>query len=163
MQNRRPRSATASLDAGVARPSSQESVRQCLHEPAVDDVALVGNRAGVVCGQEEGEPGNFLRLNLVLQRLALKNVGKVLGCVPELLLPLGGDGAGENGVDANVEGTEIVGEGAGESDDGGLGGDIDGQGGVGNDPGDGAHIDNRPAASCAHGRQNGLNGGEVRA
>src|ERR1035441_3796013 len=70
MQNRRPRSATASLDAGVARPSSKEAVRQCLHEPAVDDVALVGNRAGVVCGQEEGEPGNFLRLNLVLQRLA---------------------------------------------------------------------------------------------
>src|ERR1035438_9426424 len=89
MQNRRPRSATASPDAGVARPSSQESVRHCLHEPAVDDVALVGNRAGVVCGQEEGEPGNFLRLNLVLQRLALKNVGKVLGCVPELLLPMG--------------------------------------------------------------------------
>src|ERR1035441_9170543 len=123
MQNRRPRSATASPDAGVARPSSKEAVRQCLHEPAVDDVALVGNRAGVVCGQEEGEPGNFLRLNLVLQRLALKNVGKVLGCVPELLLPLGGDGAGENGVDANVEGTEIVGEGDRKSDDGGLGRD----------------------------------------
>src|SRR5665213_1194492 len=147
---------------GPARPSSQESVRQCLHEPAVDDVALVGNRAGVVCGQEEGEPGNFLRLNLVLQRLALKNVGKELGGVPELLLPLGGDGAGENGVNADVEGAEIVGEGAGESNDGGLGGDIDSQCGVGNDPGDGAHIDNRPAARCAHGREDGLNGEEVR-
>ena len=89
-----------------------------------------------------------------------EDFGDVLGGVPELLLAFGGDGAGEDGVDADVVGAELVGEGAGESDDGGLGGDVEGQAGGGDEPGDGTHVDDGAAAGGAHGGDDGLDGEE---
>ena len=63
---------------------------------------------------------------------------------------------GEDGVDADVVGAELVGEGAGEADDGGLGGDVDGQAGGGDHPGDGAHVNDGTALAKLHAGGDGL-------
>ena len=58
-------------------------------------------------------------------------------------------------------GTEFVGQGAGEPDDGGLGGDVEGDAGGRNHPGNGGHVDDGAATGGAHGRQHGLDGEEL--
>src|SRR5580692_2672822 len=141
----------------------KEEMRGCVYlDPAgVDDVALIGDGARVVGGEEEDEARDFGRLELALEGLVRKDAVDLLGRVPEALLALRGDGAGQDGVDADTLGTELVGQGAGEADDGGLGGDVDRQAGGGDEPGDGAEIDDGAAAGGAHSGQDGLRSEEV--
>ena len=127
-----------------------------LDPAAVDDVALVGDGAAVVGGQEEGEAGDFFGLQFSFEGLAGEHLGYVGFVEPESLLALGKDAPGKDGIDADVVRAELVGEGAGEADDGSFGGDVDGQVGGGDEPGDGAHIDDGAALTLAHAGDDGL-------
>ena len=98
---------------------------------------------------------------MALEGLAREDFFAVGFCEPELSLALGENGAGEDGVDADVVGAEFVGEGAGEADDGGLGGDVDGEAGGGDHPGDGAHVNDGAALAELHAGSDGLSEEEV--
>ena len=117
--------------------------------------------AAVVGGEEEGEAGDFFGLQFSFEGLAGEHLGGVGFVEPESFLALGKDAPRKDGVDADVVGAELVGEGAGEADDGGLGCDVDGQVGGGDEPGDGAHIDDRTALTLAHARDDGLSKEEL--
>ena len=113
-----------------------------LYPAAIDDVALVGDGAGVVGGEKEHEAGDVFWEDVPFERLAGHDFGFVFRRVDQPLLFLGHDGAGKDGVDANVEWAELVGQGSCEADDGGLGRDVERDAGGWNHPGDGRHIDN---------------------
>ena len=78
-------------------------------------------------------------------------------------LPLGDDGAGEDGVDTDVVRAELMGQSARESDDGGLGGGIEWDARGGDHPGDGTHVDDGAATGGAHCGDDGLDSEELRA
>ena len=99
----------------------------------------------------------------MFERLVLLNSSEVIGRIPEFLLALCSDSAGQDGVHTNIVGTKFVGEGSRESYDGSLCGDLDGHAGRRNDTSDGTHVDDGPAAGRAHGWQHRLDHEEVRA
>ena len=130
--------------------------RARLDPAAVDDVALVGDGAGVVGGEEEHEAGTssgwMSRLRAWLERISALVFGVYQSCFWRSVTMA----PGRTALTRMLCRAELVGEGAGEADDGGLGGDVDGQAGGGDDPGDGAHIDDGAALGCAHGGEDGL-------
>jgi hypothetical protein len=134
---------------------------QTLDPAGVEDVALAGDAGGVVGGEEEGEAGDLFGDEEALEGLAGEDLGDVFGGVPELVLAWGLDGAGKDGVDADVVRAELVGEGAGEADEGGLGGDVDGKARGRDDPGDRTHINDGAALALLHAGKNGLGDEEL--
>jgi hypothetical protein len=79
------------------------------------------------------------------------------------LLFFGEDSPGENGVYADVGGSEVMREGASHAHDGSLGDVVDGEVGRGDDPCDGTHIDDGAAARCFHAGCDGLSGEKLMA
>ena len=73
-----------------------------LHPPAVDDMALPGNGAAVVGGQEERQAHDFLGNEVPLDGLIREYLGAVLGSYPEPALFVRDNRSGKNGVNADV-------------------------------------------------------------
>ncbi len=109
------------------------------------------------------EAGDLVWHQVVFEGLVGEDFGGVFGGEDEFALLFGHDGAGKDGVDADVVLAELVGEGAGEADDGGLGGDIDGHAGIGDEPGDGAEVEDGGDAGLLQCGKRGLGEEELMA
>src|SRR2546422_746968 len=73
-----------------------------LNPPAIDDIALIGNRRAVVCSEEKNETGHLFRKNHSLQSLTGQDFGLVGFCKPKLLLSFGKNGARHNTIHSNA-------------------------------------------------------------
>jgi len=81
-----------------------------LDPTAIDDVVLVGAGAPVVDGEEEDDAGDVVRNELPLEALALHDFGLTFGRQPQILLPLGHDPSGQDGIDPHIVWPKIAGE-----------------------------------------------------
>jgi len=86
-----------------------------LDPTAIDDVVLVGAGATVVGGEEEDDAGDVVRNELPLEALALHDFGLTFGRQPQILLPLGHDPSGQDGIDPHVVRPKIAGERTGQA------------------------------------------------
>src|SRR6266851_3127642 len=134
-----------------------------LDPAAVDDVALVGDGGAVVCCEEEQEAGYFFGHDVALEALDGEEMLLVGGRHVEAVLSFGEDGSGQDAVDADVGGAEVVCERAGHGDDGGLGHVVGGEVWRGDHPGDGTHVDDGASACGLHAGGDGLGGEELMA
>ncbi len=132
-----------------------------LDPSTVDDVVLVGDGGAVVGGEEEEEASDVFGEDGSLEALSGDDAELFFGAGPVAALAGGGDVSGEDAVDADVLGAEFVGEGSGETDEGGLGGDVDVEVFGGDHPGDGAHVDDGAPAGGVHEGCDGLGGEEL--
>ncbi|MCU1224366.1 MAG: hypothetical protein JWQ42_2459 [Edaphobacter sp.] len=122
---------------------------------------LVGDGGAVVGGEEEEETGYLVGEDVTLEALDGEEVLLVVGGHVEATLLFGEDGSGEDGVDADVGGAELMRERSSHGDNGGLGHVVDGEAGGGDEPGDGAHVDDGARACRLHSRGDGLRGEEL--
>ena len=96
--------------ARLARQISSTQSAIWLDPAAIDDVILVGAGAAVVGGEEEDDAGDVVRHELALKALALHDFGLTVGRQPQILLPLGHDPSGQDGIDPHVVRPKIAGE-----------------------------------------------------
>ena len=89
---------------------------------AIDDIALVGAGAAVIGRQEEHDPGDVVRHERALEALAAHQVGLAFGRQPPVLLPLGHDPSGHDGIDPHIVRPKIAGKRTGKALHRGLGG-----------------------------------------
>jgi hypothetical protein len=125
----------------------------CPSDPAtINYIALAGDGAAVVGREKQHQSSDFFGREHAFQGLVIEDFRFVFLREPQLSLALGEDGSGENAIDANITGSQLVSQCAGHSDNRGLGGDVNGQSCGRNDPADGAEIDDGAAAGFFHRR-----------
>jgi hypothetical protein len=123
-----------------------------LDPASIDDVALARDGGAIVGGEEEHEAGYVFGDDVTLEVLRIEDALLVGGGHVEAGLAFGEDGAGEDAVDANVVGAEVVCERAGHGCYGGFGHVVEAEIGCGDDVGDGAHVDDGASAQGFHAR-----------
>ena len=96
--------------ARLARQISSTQSAIWLDPAAIDDVILVGAGAAVVGGEEEDDAGDVVRHELALKALALHDFGLTVGRQPQILLPLGHDPSGQDGIGPHAVRPKIAGE-----------------------------------------------------
>ena len=104
---------------------------------------------------------HLVRCQVALQALGFHHLGLVVRRHPQPPLALGQDGARQDAVDPHLVLAPGACQGFGHRQDGGLGGGIGGELGKAELPGDGAHIDDRPAAGLRHAGRHRLGGEEL--
>jgi hypothetical protein len=73
-----------------------------LRQPRVNNQALPCHACALIARQEQRRPGHMYRFQAELQALEVCEFLVFFGVAPQRILPLGNDGAGHQGVDADV-------------------------------------------------------------